>query len=139
MKYLHTMIRVLDLNKSLDFYEKKLGLQQTRRKDFEEERFSLIYLATAKGEPEVELTWNWDEKNPYSCGRNFGHLAFEVDNIYDFCQKLMDDGVTILRPPRDGNMAFIRCPDKISIELLQKGNALPPMEPWKSMGNIGEW
>ena len=139
MKYLHAMVRVLDLEHSLDFFINKLGLVQTRRKDFEDGRFSLVYLATAVGEPEVELTWNWDEKEPYSGGRNFGHLAFEVDNIYELCQKLMDDGVKILRPPRDGRMAFIRTPDEIRIEFLQKGEALKVQEPWASMENHGEW
>lgn len=139
MKYLHTMLRVLDLEKSLDFYINKLGLVQTRRKDVEAGRFSLVFLATAPGEPEIELTWNWDEKEPYSSGRNFGHLAFAVDDIYATCQRLQDGGVTILRPPRDGYMAFVRSPDQASVELLQKGGALPPQEPWKSMPNTGEW
>ena len=139
MKYLHTMLRVLDLEKSLDFYINKLGLVQTRRKDVEAGRFSLVFLATAPGEPEIELTWNWDEKEPYSSGRNFGHLAYEVDNIYDICQKAMDKGIVINVPPRDGHMAFFRSPDNISRELVQKGEALAPTEPWISMSVQGEW
>jgi len=139
MKFLHTMIRVTDPKESVDFFTKTLGLVETRRKEVKEGRFTLIFLATAPGEPELELTWNWDQTEPYSEGRNFGHLAFSVDNIYDYCQKLMDRGVTILRPPRDGYMAFIRTPDNISIELLQKGERLPIQEPWASMENQGSW
>jgi lactoylglutathione lyase len=139
MKYLHTMIRVLDVEKSVDFFTNKLGLVETRRKDVEQGRFTLIFFATAPGEPEVELTHNWDQTEPYSGGRNFGHLAYSVENIYDYCQKLMDQGVVILRPPRDGRMAFIRTPDQISIELLQEGDSLPVQEPWASMENKGSW
>lgn len=139
MKFLHSMVRVLDLEKSLEFYCEHLGLKEIRRSDYEQGRFSLIYLATAEGEPEVELTYNWDQKEEYGSGRNFGHLAFSVENIYETCQKLMDAGVTINRPPRDGWMAFIKSPDGISIELLQSGQKLEVQEPWASMENIGEW
>lgn len=139
MKFLHTMIRVRDLDESIDFFSNILGLVQTRRKDVEEGRFSLIFFATAPGEPEIELTYNWDQDEPYSSGKNFGHLAFSVENIYDYCQMLIDKGVTILRPPRDGYMAFIRTPDQISIELLQQGERLPSTEPWASMENQGSW
>ena len=146
MRYLHTMVRVKDLEASLHFYRDLLGLVQTRRMDSEAGRFSLIYLAalqdTARAEaeksPEVELTFNWDPED-YQGGRNFGHLAFEVEDIYAACQRLMDGGVTINRPPRDGHMAFIRSPDGISIELLQGGERLAPAEPWASMPNIGAW
>ena len=145
MRYLHTMVRVKDLEASLHFYRDLLGLVQTRRMDSEAGRFSLIYLAapqdTARAEteksPEVELTFNWDLED-YQGGRNFGHLAFEVDDIYAACQRLADGGVVINRPPRDGHMAFIRSPDGISIELLQDGH-LPPQEPWASMPNTGSW
>ena len=133
------MVRVKDLDQSIDFFTKKLGLIETKRKDYEEGRFTLVYFATAPGEPEVEITYNWDQKDAYSEGRNFGHLAFSVDNIYNTCQMLMDNGVTILRPPRDGYMAFIRTPDQISIELLQEGERLPVQEPWASMENKGTW
>jgi len=139
MKFLHTMVRVLDLDVALDFYVNKLGLIELRRMEFEEGRFTLVFLATAEGEPAVELTYNWDQKDPYTVGRNFGHLAFRVENIYEFCQKLQDQGITILMPPRDGRMAFIRSPDNISIELLQEGDSLEPQEPWKSMPDQGEW
>lgn len=139
MKYLHAMVRVVDLEKSLDFFINKLGLKETHRTEYEENRFTLVYLATAPGEPEVELTWNWDQTEPYPGGRNFGHLAFEVEDIYQLCQSLQENGVTILRPPRDGKMAFIRTPDEISIEFLQKGEALAPQEPWASMPSQGEW
>ncbi len=146
MRYLHTMVRVKDLEASLDFYCNKLGLIQIRRMDYEEGRFSLIYLAAPEDKnsaestqsPELELTWNWDPED-YDGGRNFGHLAYEVDDIYAICQQLMENGITINRPPRDGWMAFIRSPDNISIELLQKGEKLPPQEPWVSMENIGTW
>lgn len=138
MKYLHTMLRVEDLDASLDFFCNKLGLIETRRRDSEKGRFTLVFLATADGEPEIELTHNWDPEE-LSGGRNFGHLAYAVDDIYALCQHLMDSGVTILRPPRDGRMAFVRSPDQQSIELLQKGDALPPQEPWASMENTGEW
>jgi len=140
MKYLHTMVRVQDLDASLDFYCNKLGLVETRRKDIEAGRFSLIFLAPPGDGigSEVELTYNWDPEE-YGEGRNFGHLAYEVENIYDLCQSLMDAGVTINRPPRDGRMAFVRSPDGISIELLQEGEALPAQEPWASMENTGHW
>lgn len=146
MRYLHTMVRVKDLEASLHFYRDLLGLVQTRRMDSEAGRFSLIYLAAPQDQtraeteksPEVELTFNWDPED-YQGGRNFGHLAFEVDDIYAACQRLMDGGVTINRPPRDGHMAFIRSPDGISIELLQGGQRLAPAEPWASMPNVGAW
>ncbi len=146
MQYLHTMIRISDVDQSLDFFCNKLGLVQVSRKDYEKGRFSLIFLAApgdverAKADkaPMVELTYNWDPEE-YSGGRNFGHLAYRVDNIYEVCQRLMDNGVTINRPPRDGHMAFVRSPDNISIEILQRGESLPPKEPWKSMPNTGEW
>jgi len=133
------MLRVGDVDKALDFFVDKLGLEELRRHEVPQGRFTLIFLAPP-GQPDaqVELTYNWDEKD-YGCGRNFGHLAYEVDDIYATCRKLMDKGVTINRPPRDGRMAFVRSPDNISIELLQKGQALPPAEPWASMGNTGEW
>jgi len=139
MKYLHTMIRVLDLDQSVDFFVNKLGFVETRRKENEAGRFTLVFMATAHGEPEVELTYNWDQETAYSEGRNFGHLAYSVENIYDYCQMLIDKGITILRPPRDGYMAFIRTPDQISIELLQQGERLPVKEPWASMENKGTW
>ena len=139
MKYLHTMIRVLDLEKTLDFFVNKLGLQETGRRESKEGRFTLVFLSTAPGEPEVELTYNWDQKEPYGTGRFFGHLAFSVDNIYDTCENLQKNGVAILRPPRDGKMAFIKSPDQISVEILQEGEALEPKEPWLSMPNQGEW
>jgi lactoylglutathione lyase len=139
MKYLHTMIRVTELNESLDFYCNKLGLIELRRKDVEAGRFTLVFLAAPGDEDaQIELTWNWDPE-AYGEGRNFGHLAYAVDDIYATCQRLMDAGVTINRPPRDGWMAFVRSPDNISIELLQKGEALPPAEPWASMENSGTW
>ena len=139
MKYLHTMVRVSDLDASLDFYCNKLGLTEVRRKDVPAGRFTLVFLA-APGDQyaQVELTFNWDPED-YIGGRNFGHLAYEVDDIYALCQRLADGGVTINRPPRDGHMAFVRSPDGISIELLQKGDALPPREPWASMENSGAW
>ena len=139
MKFLHTMIRVQDLERSIDFFTNKLGLIETRRKEFENGRFTLVFLATAPGEPEVELTYNWDQDTEYSVGNNFGHLAFSVADIYAYCQMLLDKGITILRPPRDGHMAFIRTPDLISIELLQEGDNLPIQEPWASMENKGNW
>ncbi|HVZ32577.1 MAG TPA: VOC family protein [Polyangiaceae bacterium] len=140
MRYLHTMIRVRDLDAALAFFA-KLGLRETRRKENESGRFTLVFLTTGTADDpaEVELTHNWDQTAPYSSGRNFGHLAYEVDDIYAVCRRLMDSGVAILRPPRDGRMAFIRSPDQISIELLQKGGALPAQEPWLSMPNQGEW
>ncbi len=139
MKYLHTMVRVTDLERSLDFYCDKLGLQELRRYDVEKGRFTLVFLA-ARGDKDaqVELTYNWDPED-YDEGRNFGHLAYAVDDIYEVCQRLLDAGVTINRPPHDGNMAFVRSPDNISIELLQTGEALAPAEPWASMGNTGHW
>jgi len=139
MKYLHTMIRVRNLDESVEFFTNKLGMVETRRKEVEAGRFTLVFFATAPGEPEIELTYNWDQEEPYSVGRNFGHLAFSVENLYEYCQLLMDKGVTILRPPRDGHMAFIRTPDDISIELLQQGENLPVEEPWASMENKGVW
>jgi lactoylglutathione lyase len=139
MEYLHTMIRVKDLDRALDFFCDKLGLQEIRRSEHERGRFTLVFLATGPDAPQVELTYNWDQAEPYTVGRNFGHLAYAVDDIYAVCQRLMDAGVAILRPPRDGRMAFIRSPDQISVELLQKGHALPPAQPWQSMENQGEW
>ncbi len=139
MKYLHTMVRVSDLDQSLDFFCNKLGLKETRRKESEKGRFTLIYLAAPEdAEAELELTYNWDPEE-YTGGRNFGHLAYAVDDIYATCEKLQANGVTINRPPRDGYMAFIRSPDGISIELLQKGKPLRPQEPWASMENTGSW
>ena len=139
MKYLHTMVRVTDLDESIDFYCNKLGLEELKRMDSEQGRFTLVFLAApGDDEAQVELTYNWDPEE-YGEGRNFGHLAYRVDDIYALCQKLMDAGVTINRPPRDGHMAFVRSPDNISIELLQKGDALPPQEPWASMPNTGHW
>lgn len=139
MKYLHTMVRVSDIDESLDFYCSKLGLVELRRIENENGRFTLVFLAApGDDDAQVELTYNWDPE-PYDEGRNFGHLAYAVDDIYATCQKLMDAGVTINRPPRDGRMAFVRSPDNISIELLQKGDALPATEPWLSMGNSGHW
>ncbi len=139
MKFLHTMVRVQDLDASLRFYCDLLGLIETRRSEHEAGRFTLVYLATEAGEPEVELTYNWDNTEPYGIDRSFGHLAFRVENIYQTCQKLMDAGVIINRPPRDGHMAFVKSPDDISIELLQEGDNLAPMEPWASMANTGTW
>jgi len=139
MKYLHTMVRVTDIDASLDFYCNKLGLKELRRNDSEQGRFTLVFLAApGDEEAQIELTHNWDPEE-YGEGRNFGHLAYRVDDIYALCQKLKDGGVTINRPPRDGHMAFVRSPDNISIELLQKGDALPPREPWASMENAGHW
>ena len=139
MKYLHTMVRVSDIDESLDFYCNKLGLVELKRHENEKGRFTLVFLAApGDEEAQVELTYNWDPEE-YGEGRNFGHLAYRVDDIYALCQKLMDAGVTINRPPRDGHMAFVRSPDNISIELLQKGDALPPKEPWASMANSGHW
>jgi len=146
MRYLHTMVRVRDIDESLDFYCNKLGMKEVRRIENEAGRFTLIFLAAPEDveaaerhkAPLVELTYNWDPED-YQGGRNFGHLAYEVDDIYAFCQHLMDAGITINRPPRDGNMAFIRSPDGISIEILQKGEAKPKAEPWASMPNTGAW
>ncbi len=139
MRYLHTMVRVSDLDESLDFYCNKLGMKVTRRDDYEDGRFTLLFVAP-EGHEEcpLELTYNWDPEE-YSEGRNFGHVAYEVDNIYETCERLMAGGVTINRPPRDGWMAFIRSPDNVSIELLQKGDRLEPTEPWASMPNTGKW
>lgn len=139
MKFLHTMLRVRDLDRALDFFINKLGLIETRRNEYPAGRFTLVFLATAHGEPEVELTFNWDQTEEYTFGRNFGHLAFQVDNIYDTCDRLMKAGIVIHRPPRDGHMAFIKSPDNQSIELLQKGTPLPPASPWKEMENTGSW
>ncbi|RHW74926.1 VOC family protein [Colwellia sp. RSH04] len=139
MKFLHSMVRVHDLDASLDFYINKLGLIETRRHEVPAGKFTLIFLATAEGEAEIELTYNWGSTEDYTTGRNFGHLAFQVDDIYETCQKLQEAGVVINRPPRCGKMAFIKSPDNISIELLQKGEPLPSQEPWLSMENIGTW
>lgn len=147
MRYLHTMIRVSDLDRSLDFFCNKLGMREVRRVTNEEGRYTLVFLAADEDQltgpenrksPLIELTYNWDPE-VYTGGRNFGHLAYEVDDIYALCKKLMDAGITINRPPRDGNMAFIKTPDGISIELLQKGSPKPPQEPWVSMPNTGTW
>ncbi len=139
MKYLHTMVRVTDIDESLDFYCNKLGLRELRRHESEQGRFTLVFLAApGDEEAQVELTYNWDPED-YGEGRNFGHLAYAVDDIYATCRKLMDAGVTINRPPRDGRMAFVRSPDNISIELLQTGDSLPIEEPWASMENVGHW
>lgn len=139
VRYLHTMVRVSDLDASLDFYCSKLGLKEIRRHDHEAGRFTLVFLAPeGQEDAQLELTYNWDPE-AYGEGRNFGHVAYEVDDIYAKCQALIDAGVTINRPPRDGKMAFIRSPDNISIELLQRGDALPPKEPWTSMENTGKW
>ena len=146
MRYLHTMVRVADIDGSLDFYVNKLGLKEVRRMENQQGRYTLIFLAAPGDEqsgitekaPLVELTYNWDPED-YKGGRNFGHLAYEVDDIYATCQRLMDKGVTINRPPRDGYMAFVKSPDGISIELLQKGEAKPKAEPWASMANTGSW
>ena len=139
MKYLHTMVRVSNLDDSLDFYCNKLGLKEIRRIDVEQGRFTLVFLAVEGDEDaQVELTYNWDPED-YPEGRNFGHLAYQVDDIYAVCERLQANGVTINRPPRDGRMAFLRSPDNISVELLQRGTALQAGEPWASMQNIGEW
>lgn len=139
MKFLHTMIRVKDLDRALDFFVNKLGLIETRRSENANGKFTLVFLATAIGEPEIELTFNWGMEEEYTFGRNFGHIAFQVDDIYLTCEKLMKSGVKILRPPRDGYMAFIKSPDNQSIELLQKGGAKAPMSPWIEMENSGSW
>ncbi len=145
MEYLHSMLRVQNLTESLDFFCNKLGFIETKRYESEAGRFTLVFLAASgdkkaltENTPVVELTYNWDTEH-YIGGRNFGHLAYRVDNIYELCQDLMDKGVTINRPPRDGHMAFIKSPDGVSIEFLQKGESLPPLVPWKSMSNIGSW
>ena len=139
MKYLHTMIRVQNLDIALDFFINKLGMKEVRRKEVPEGEYTLVFVAADENDPPLELTYNWGKAKQYSGGDNFGHVAYGVDNIYDFCEKLSRNGVTILRPPRDGRMAFIRSPDQISIELLQNGDALPIKEPWASMKNQGKW
>ena len=139
MKYLHTMVRATDLNASLKFYCDALGLHEVRRIENEKGRFTLVFLAAPGDEAaQIELTWNWDPE-VYTGGRNFGHVAYQVENIYATCQRLLEHGVTINRPPRDGHMAFVRSPDQISIELLQQGGSLPPQEPWVSMPSTGKW
>ncbi len=141
MRYLHTMVRVRDLPAALRFFCDGLGLREIRRRDSEQGRFTLVFLGEqADGDsPQLELTHNWDHRDAYPGGRNFGHVAYEVDDIYGACQRFVDLGYPISRPPRDGRMAFVRSPDAISIELLQRGEALPPKEPWSSMANVGEW
>ncbi|MBG09065.1 MAG: lactoylglutathione lyase [Halobacteriovoraceae bacterium] len=139
MKFLHTMVRVLDLDKSLKFFVDDLGLKEVRRKEVPQGKFTLVFLSAEKDGPEIELTYNWGESDPYSVGRSFGHLAFQVEDIYQKCEELQNKGVTILRPPRDGYMAFIKSPDGISVELLQKGQPLPEKEPWKSQPSVGTW
>jgi lactoylglutathione lyase len=141
MRYLHTMLRVRDLNAALEFFVKQLGLREVRRRDSEKGRFTLVFLSSgAEGDAaEVELTHNWDQPEPYPTGRFFGHLAYQVEDIYATCARLRESGVAILRPPRDGHMAFIKSPDGHSVEILQRGESLPPREPWASMPNQGEW
>ncbi|HLL25482.1 MAG TPA: VOC family protein [Kofleriaceae bacterium] len=141
MRYLHTMVRVRDLPAALRFFCEGLGLSELRRRDSEQGRYTLVFLGekAESDSPQIELTHNWDHDEPYTSGRNFGHVAYEVDDIYAACQRLIDHGYTISRPPRDGRMAFVRSPDMISVELLQRGDALPPREPWTSMPNVGEW
>ncbi len=139
MKFLHSMLRVRDLDRALHFFINQLGLIEIKRNEYPAGKFTLIFLATAQGEPEVELTYNWGMNEDYSVGRNFGHLAFAVDDIYATCEKLMKSGVVINRPPRDGYMAFVKSPDNHSIELLQKGAPMVIKSPWKEMGNIGSW
>jgi len=139
MKFLHAMVRVSNLEKSLEFYTQHLGLIETKRKEVPKGKFTLIFLATEMGAPEIELTYNWGSTEQYDSGRNFGHLAFEVKDIYQTCQRLMDAGIVINRPPRCGHMAFVKSPDGISIELLQQGSSLVPHEPWLSMENTGSW
>jgi lactoylglutathione lyase len=141
MRYLHTMLRVRDLDRALQFFVNQLGLRETRRRESEKGRFTLVFLSSgAEGDSaEVELTYNWDQSEPYSTGRFFGHLAYAVDDIYETCERLRSAGVDILRPPRDGHMAFVKSPDGHSIELLQRGEPLPPAEPWASMQNQGTW
>ena len=133
------MIRVQNLDSALDFFINKLGMKEVRRKEVPEGKYTLVFVAADENDPPLELTYNWGKEEPYIGGNNFGHVAYGVDNIYDFCEKLIRNGVTILRPPRDGRMAFIRSPDQISIELLQNGDALPIIEPWASMKNQGKW
>ena len=141
MRYLHTMVRVRDLPRALHFFCEGLGLWEIRRRDHEQGRYTLVFLGEdpESDSPQIELTFNWDQTEPYTHGRNFGHVAYEVDNIYDACRRFVDAGYQISRPPRDGRMAFVRSPDLISVELLQKGDALAPAEPWKSAPNVGEW
>ncbi|MEM6954914.1 MAG: VOC family protein [Myxococcota bacterium] len=139
MRFLHSMIRVRNLDAALHFFCELLGLEEVRRRESEKGRFTLVFLRSEGSDALIELTYNWDQEGPYSGGRNFGHLAFAVRNIYATCEKLHQAGVTILRPPRDGRMAFVRSPDAISIELLQDGEALPAKEPWASMPSTGEW
>lgn len=141
MRFLHSMVRVYDLDAALHFFCDLLGLREVRRRDSERGRFTLVFLETGADDDtaQIELTYNWDEPEPYSGGRNFGHLAFAVDDIYALCERLQAGGVTILRPPRDGRMAFVRSPDQISVELLQRGEALEPREPWASMPSTGSW
>ena len=141
MRYLHTMIRVMDLDAALDFFCEVLGMREVRRRDSDQGRFTLVFLST--GHPDdpatIELTHNWDQAEPYGGGRNFGHLAYAVDDIYAVCQRILDAGLVLSRPPRDGRMAFVRSPDGISVELLQAGDALPLLEPWASMPSVGDW
>ena len=142
MRYLHTMIRVRDLPAALRFFCEGLGLSEVRRRDHEQGRYTLVFLGQPGGgpdSPQLELTYNWDQHEPYTVGRHFGHVAYEVDDIYAACQRLVDLGYTISRPPRDGRMAFVRSPDLVSVELLQKGAALPATEPWATLPNVGEW
>ena len=140
MRYLHTMVRVRDLPAAIRFFCEGLGLREIRRRDSEQGRFTLVFLGENESDsPQIELTYNWDQKDAYTHGRNFGHVAYEVDDIYAACQRFIDLGYTISRPPRDGHMAFIRSPDLISVELLQRGESLAPSEPWTSMKNVGEW
>jgi len=139
MRFVHTMIRVFDLEKAIDFWVHKMNFKQVHRMDNDAARFSLIFLEDGGSNFILELTYNWDQEEEYSFGRNFGHLAFKVDNIYKTCEELQNKGITILRPPRDGHMAFIKAPDNVSIELLQEGESLPPQEPWLSMENTGTW
>ena len=147
MRYVHTMVRIRDIDESLDFWCDKMGLEEVRRYENEAGKFTLIFLAAPKDKdqsaqfhaPELELTYNWDSDEVYETGRSWGHLAYRVDNIYEVCQRLMDKGVTINRPPRDGHMAFVKSPDNVSIELIQEDGPLPPAEPWASMSNIGSW
>ena len=139
MRYLHTMIRVRDLPSALRFFCEGLGLREIRRRDHEQGRFTLVFLGETADGPQIELTYNWDQKEPYTVGRHFGHVAYEVDDIYAACQRLVGLGYAISRPPRDGRMAFVRSPDLISVELLQRGDALAAREPWSTMPNVGEW
>jgi lactoylglutathione lyase len=140
MRYLHTMVRVLDLDAALDFYVHGLGLREHARSEHPQGRFTLVFLGTGGDrEPFLELTFNWDQAEPYATGRNFGHIALEVEDIHAYCQSLVDKGIAILRPPRDGKMAFVKSPDGVSVEILQCGAALPPAQPWRSMPNAGSW